>query len=368
MSIEFVTVDSEQILNDVITAYETNTGDILYPGDEKRIFIQNLIPIIVGLKNNINNTGKSNLLRYATGEVLNAIGVDWFGVTRLPAQKSLVTLRFTLSSIQAGNITIPLGTRATPDGTLFFATKTELVITAGNTYGDVIAEATVIGINHNGFTSTQIKTIVDSIPFVASVSNTDTSQGGSDIESDVDYRERIQISPESFSVAGPTGAYEYWARSADETIADVNVYSPSPGVVNVVVLLDDGEIPGTPILNKVDAVVNARDKRPLTDNVVVMAATPVNYNVTLTYYIATERASEEAAIRSAIEDSGGAIDQFEKWQSERLGKEINPDELRKLMLSAGAFRITLTAPTYTDLDDDEVANLDVKSITYGGLI
>jgi len=366
--IQFVEIDSEKITNNLIKTFEETIGETLYPGDERRIFLQNFAPVLVALKNDINNTGKQNLLRYASGETLDAVGVDWFNVTRLPAQKSNTTLKFTLSTAQLDDVTIPEGTRATPDGELFFATSANLVINAGNTYGEILAESTEAGANYNDFIAGQIKSIVDPVPFVQSVENTNTSTGGSDIENDSDYRERIQISLESYSVAGPAGAYKYWALTADATISDVDVSSPSPGVVQVTVLLEGGEIPSQAILDKVEAILSSDTIRPLTDNVQVAAATEETYDIDLTYYISNDDAANETNIRNLIESSGGAVDQYIAWQCLKLGRSINPDELRRLILNSGACKIDITTPMFTEVNNDTVAKVDTINIAYGGLI
>jgi len=362
--INFVEVNAQEIANTLIKDFETALGTTLYPGDERRIFLMQLLQVIVGLKNDINQSARQNLLRYATGEQLDALG-EFYNTPRIPAQKAKTTLRFTLSSVQTSNITIPAGTRATPDGQLYFSTSKVLVIAAGQTYGDVIAEATEGGAQYNGFAPGQIKTLVDPVPYVASVENIDTSSGGSDTEDDDSYRERIRLAPESFSVAGPEGAYIYWAKTADVNIADVSVTSPSPGVVNIVVLMKGGQIPTQDILDAVLAAVSAKDRRPLTDFVQVSAPTEVNYDINLTYYISADRQAEEVALKAAIE---AAVDQYKAWQSEKLGRDINPDYLRQLMLNAGAYRINITAPVYTELEYDEVAKIRTTTVTYGGLI
>lgn len=365
--IQFVEVDTQKIENEMIESYEEETGETLYPGDEKRIFLMNQLPIIVGLKNNINDTGRQNLLRYARDKVLDAFG-EAVATPRLSAKKAEVTLRFTLSAVQLNTVTVYAGTRVTPDGKLYFATQTDLIISPGETFGDVKAEAVETGLQYNDFLPGQIKYIVDPVAFVASVTNIDTSSVGADVETDDDYRERIRLAPESFSVAGPELAYKYWARKADESISDVSVTSPSPGVVKIVVLLENGGIPNQTILDKVNAEVSPKNRRPLTDNVVVAAPTLVQYDIDLTYYINIERQTEESKIRDAIEDEGGAIDQYIAWQQAKLEREINPDELRRLMLEKGAYRIILNSPTFTTVGADQVAKLNLKTVTYGGLI
>lgn len=56
-------------------------------------------------------------------------------------------------------------------------------------------------------------------------------------------------------------------------ITDVSVTSPEPGKVQIVTLLDGGEIPGNEILDAVLEVCNDRTVRPLTDQVSAFAPT-----------------------------------------------------------------------------------------------
>ena len=365
--VKFVKVDAATIEAELINDFETATGETFYPGDERRIFLLQQVPVLVAQKNDINYTGNQNLLPFAVDDALNGLGA-LIGVTRLIAQQSLVTMQFTLSGAQVIKVTIPAGTRVTPDGVLYFATNADLIIPSGNTIGTVSAKATVGGIAHNDFIPGQIKTIVDPVPYVLSAVNTNTSYNGADIESNDNYRARIQLAPESFSTAGPEGAYIYWAKTADTNIQDVSVTSPTPGNVNVYTLMKDGIIPTQVILDKVYAEISPKNRRPLTDYVQALAPTIANYNISLTYYIAIERKTEEASIRAAIEGVGGSIERYISWQYGKLGRDINPDYLSSLMYAKGAFRIITTSPIFTALTDDKVAKLGTKNIIYGGLI
>lgn len=56
------------------------------------------------------------------------------------------------------------------------------------------------------------------------------------------------------------------------------------------------------------------------------------------------------------------IDRYNEWQVAALGRDINPDQLRKRILSpswgenlTGAFRVDVVKPTYKALDDTQVA-------------
>lgn len=107
------------------------------------------------------------------------------------------------------------------------------------------------------------------------------------MESDSDFRKRTQQAFEGLSVAGPTAAYEFFARSADGKVADAKAFSPSPACVTVTVLSRDGD--GTAdqaLLDKVTATLNDEDTRPVADRLTVQSASIVSYNVvaTLHYY------------------------------------------------------------------------------------
>lgn len=365
--VTFVEVDAAAIENSLINDFEVATGETFYPGDERRIFLLQEVPVLVAQKNDINYTGNQNLLPFAIGEALDGLGT-LVGVTRLSAQQALVTIQFTLSGAQVIDITVPSGTRVTPDGVLYFATSSDLIIPSGSTTGNVLSKSLEGGSIYNDFIPGQIKTIVDPVPYIESAVNINTSYDGSDIESDDDYRARIQLAPEGFSTAGPEGAYIYWAKTADTNIQDVSVTSPTPGNVNVYILLKNGQIPTQDILDKVYAEISPKNRRPLTDYVHSLAPTAVNYNISLTYYISTARQSEEESIRAAIEGTDGSIDQYVLWQCGELGRDINPDYLSSLMFSKGAFRIIPTSPVFTPLTDDKVAIVVTKNIIYGGLI
>lgn len=365
--IQFVETDAEKIANEMIKAYESATGQILYPGDPRRIFLLQFVPILVALKNDINITANQELLPYASGEVLDALG-QLVGVSRIPAQKAKTSMRFTLSTVQLNDFHIPKGTRVTPDGVAYFSTIEDLVIKAGDTFGDVLAESSEGGEKYNGFVPGQITIIVDPIPYVSNAANLDTSYGGSDQESDESLRERIRLAPSSYSTAGPEAGYIYHAKSADVNIIDVAVTSPSASTVNIYVLMKNGELPTQDIIDKVTGAVNAKNVRPLTDLVTVFAPTEIQYDIDLTYYIWNERATEVTSIRAAIENAGGAVDQYVDWQHSKLGRAITPDNLLSRLYEVGAARVVINSPVYTEINPNEIAKLGTKSITFGGLI
>jgi len=100
------------------------------------------------------------------------------------------------------------------------------------------------------------------------------------LESDADLRRRIQLAPESFSVAGPATAYRFHALSADATIADANATSPAPGEVLVSILSRLGSGTASPDqIAAVEAIVGNRAVRPLTDHVTVASVGLLTFTV-----------------------------------------------------------------------------------------
>ena len=98
----------------------------------------------------------------------------------------------------------------------------------------------------------------------------------------------------------------------------------------------------------------------------MVAAEAVSYTATAKYYISSDDTAEINAIKSRVES---AYADYLVWQKAVLGRAINPDELRRRLLTAGANRVDLSSPQWTALDDDQVAAESTSSaLTYGGTL
>lgn len=359
--ISFAAKTVAEVEAEIITGYESVAARTLAAGDPIRVFLESVAAIIVNQRNIIDFAAKQNLLSYAQDIYIDYIG-ELVGVTRLPAKAAVVTLQFKLSQAQASVYTVAAGTRVNA-GTLEFSTTEVLQIQAGNLTGSVTGQCTTPGAVGNNLLPGQINTLVTPLPYIESVTNTNTSSGGADVESDEALVERIRLAPASFSVAGPRDAYVYWALSANQAIIDVGVSSPSPGVVDVRPLLEDGAIPGTEILDQVDEVLSADDVRPLTDQVNVLAPAAVNYNIDLDYWISADDANRITTIQADVAQS---VNDFILWQKTKIGRDINPDELLSRIKQAGAKRVTIREPLFTVLDDTQVAQDGTVTTNYQG--
>lgn len=362
-SIQFNEINAASIYTELIQSLEKEVGDPLYPGDERRIFGEAVVVVFVQLLNVMNDTARQKMLRHARGVVLDALG-ERTKTPRLDPSPAKTTMRFYVAAPLKFNVIIPQGTKVTPDSTLYFATQSAVVLQAGANCVDVSTMALEGGSKYNGYAPGTITTLVDLIPFIDHIENVTVSSAGDDGEpyttaGDDRYRERIRISPSKFSTAGPIGAYEYWAYTADPDIVSVKVITPEPGVVTIIPLMKRGQLPDATVLKKVLDTASADTIRPLTDLVRAEAPTQVLYDICIKYYTT---AQDEAAVIEAVEGADGAIARFNEWQTSALGCDINPDRLRKLILSPdwkdglkGALRLDVIAPTFKELDEISVA-------------
>lgn len=368
----FVETDSAKIYTDIIYSLMEHCDEPLYPGDERRIFGEALVAVLVNVFNLFDDRAKQRTLQYARGNVLDALGQRCNVVRAVPAS-AYATFRFSVESALAENIVINAGTRVTSDGSIYFATDEVMVLQAGSLYVDVRGTCTVGGAKNNGFSAGSIATLVDLIPYISSVQNITVSVGGDDGEpytedGDERFRERIRLAPAALSTAGSESAYRYFALSADPDIVDVAIDCPAdqPNTVNLYPLMAGGALPDADTLAKVLAACSADDVRPMTDKVNAIAPAVVEYEVEIKYYCTKD---DEAATIEAIESVGGAIDQYNTWQTTALGRDINPDQLRRFIFApangVGALRADIVKPCFAELTKAQVAKLSgVPVITH----
>ena len=216
-NVDFIETDSGVILTTILQQLENGCSEPLYPGDERRIFGESaLAPLFVSLFSLVNDSCRQKMLRYARGEVLDALGEN-FKVYRESPKPATTTLRFSIDEAISTNIAIPAGIRCTSDYVRYFVTDNTVVLQAGSTYVDVTATAETGGKEGNDIGIGEINTIVDisQIPLVDNVTNIVATGGGEDEESDDAYRERIRNSGDAISTAGPAAAYRYWAIASN---------------------------------------------------------------------------------------------------------------------------------------------------------
>ncbi len=364
--VDFLTIGAGEVEANIITGYEKASGRTLASGDPVRLFLLTVAAVITQLRSAVNSAARMNLLSYARGDYLDSLGI-LFGVRRLPASSATTTLRFTLSQALGQDYVIPAGTKA-GNGTVTFATDRTLTIPSGILAGEVSATCETPGFDGNDYVPGQISVMVNPLAYIASVVNTSVTSGGSDAESDDDLAARIKLAPNAFSVAGPEKAYVYHAYSANSAIADVAVMGDeaNPGDVHVYVMLENGMLPSVEICNGVKEYLSAETRRPLTDRVFVSAPSAVEFEINVDWYLNAADASREGAITEAVDL---AVAEYRSWQTESIGRDIDPGKLIEMVMAAGAGRVdmsTLKPPRFVQLERSQVAQCTRSAATYKG--
>jgi phage-related baseplate assembly protein len=355
-------LDPNLILADMVSAFQTAAGRTLQPAQVERLLI-NLYAYRESLiRNAIQYAGQQNLLAYAAFPMLDYLG-QLLSIFRLGAQGALTTLQFTLANPLSIAYVIAAGTQVgTSDGQFVFATIESLTIPAGSTSGSVQATSTIPGAGGNGYLSGQVNVQISPSVLISAVTNTNTSAGGASPETDEHLRARIQAAPNQFSTAGPEGAYRFFTLSADPSIIDAQVVTPAPGQVVVYVLTgpitiqpasspNPAAIANSGLLAKVATALSGDSVRPLTDTVSVMAVTETDYQIagTITIYSDADPAATMAAANSAAQSYAIAL-------ASRIQRDIVPSQIIEALSVTGVYEVTLTSPSYTQLQAGQWAN------------
>ena len=170
-------------------------------------------------------------------------------------------------------------------------------------------------------------------------------------ESDEALRLRAQAAFEGMSVAGPSAAYEYFARSASGQVSDARATSPSPAEVVVAVLSTEGDgTASAELLAAVVAAVNDEEVRPLGDRVTVQSAEIVGYEIDATLYLYPGPESEPI-INAAM----ASLKTFLAENDKKIGRDIVRSAISAALHVQGVQRVVINAPAADLLIDNTQA-------------
>ncbi|WP_133624031.1 baseplate assembly protein [Erwinia sp. LJJL01] len=182
------------------------------------------------------------------------------------------------------------------------------------------------------------------------------------MESDEDLRSRIPAAFEGLSVAGPTAAYEYHAKSADGRVADARAISPSPAEVVVTVLSREGNgTAAADLIAVVAAALNDESVRPVADRVTVSPAEIVNYAIEAKIYLLPGPEAEPVLAAASAN-----LTAYAQRQS-RIGRDINMSAIYAALHVEGVQRVELVTPVANVvLDNTQAAYCTDAVVTIGG--
>ncbi|EFO2314249.1 Uncharacterized homolog of phage Mu protein gp47 [Escherichia coli] len=208
-----------------------------------------------------------------------------------------------------------------------------------------------LGANYNVKRLTVTPADDDAVPPVAAVMETDEA-----------LRLRIPAAFEGLSVAGPTAAYEFHAKSADGRVADASATSPAPAEVVLTVLSREGD--GTAdadLLAVVEKALNSESVRPVADRLTVRGASIVNYSVRALLYLYPGPESEPI-----LEAARASLQKYIASQT-RLGRDIRLSAIYAALHVEGVQRVELLSPLAdVVLDKTQAASCTDWSVSIGG--
>lgn len=182
------------------------------------------------------------------------------------------------------------------------------------------------------------------------------------MESDTALRLRAQAAFEGLSVAGPTAAYEYFAKSASGKVADAKAISPSPANVVVSVLSTEGDgNASSELLSIVRNALNAENVRPVGDRLTVQSAVIATYRIEATLYFYPGPESEPILL--------AAQSALEAWLKEqgKIGRDIARSAIMAALHVQGVQRVELLQPASdVVMDDTQSARCESFTINKGG--
>ena len=129
-------------------------------------------------------------------------------------------------------------------------------------------------------------------------------------------------------------------------------------------LLKSGTENADGVLDKVKKALSADNVRPLTDLVKVDTPETDDFEVDVTYYIPNEQQANALVIDA---DARAAVQKYIDWQTEKIGRDINPSQLVALLMAAGVKRVVVSKPEFAEVQETHIAKLTSVSIKNGGI-
>lgn len=351
---------AEEILKDALELHRDLTGEILPEANEKTYIYTTVAHLIETLGTAMNEECRQNFLRFALGERLDLKG-EIYGEKgkRLAANKARTTIKCEISIPAPYEIIIAKGTRFIFKNYIFY-TEQDYKILTGETYVEVVAVCETAGaIEHIPIEA--IKDIVDKYELFEKCSNTTIPAGGRGRESDIEYRERLKLIPESFTSAGSARAYEYWIKKASNIVTDVFIDTPRPNYLDIYVI-NGRELINSEEKAKIDAYIKQDSIKALNDQITIKDPIISNFTLNIDYWMYRDsKTSKESVEKNLNRVLTNFTNKF------NLGNSINTQDFIELCKSVeGVRRVVIKSPADKTGDSKTLNKCTSISLTYKG--
>lgn len=354
----------EQAVQEYEQAYQEITGKEEPVGDKFKAVLYAIIMIVYNIMLFIDQRAKKNLLKYATGAWLDNLALSR-GLMRKTEEKAIVTIRFILSEAVSNTVVIPKGTRVTSAAAkIYFAVNDYTEIQPGETMAEVLCTSVSGGVEANQFSIGEINILVDPIAYISKVGSVDVPSGGADAETDDTFAQRIFDTRYEHSTTGAEEAYKYYVKSFSTLIDDVRVDNPSENEIVISILMRDRKQASDSFIHELTDYLTDPNIKAMSDHITVRNVERVNYSIAAKYFISTDNISRLTEIQAKIDK---AVLEYQRWQSEKIGRDINMQKLTTLLIMAGAKRVEITGgQDVIKVDRDKIAHCTQTDVIYGG--
>lgn len=346
-------------------AYFNEVGEkiTLLNGDPEKLKLDAVGMLIHQVKEYIDFVGKQNLIKYATGAFLENITAS-LQIFRNEGTPSVATVRFRLSSPRDEVYVIPAGTRCATEDDIYFTVADNCEIEAGGQYKDVKCFCETAGDVGNGYLPGEINILVDALPYIESVVNINTSVGGTDPESDDALAERFLLAPSVFNAWGGEPYYTYHIKTFNGDIGDIVTDSPEPCITNISFIMKNGSLPDDGLIEKAQEYISNVCVREIGDIVTVKRPDSMEFDIDIEYFINESDRKNLLPIHDKVQR---AVDEYIRWQTEKFGRDINPDMLLHIIMNAGVKRVAVKKPEFAVLTPRQIAVCRSSNCSYGGM-
>ena len=160
-----------------------------------------------------------------------------------------------------------------------------------------------------------------------------------DDETDAALRQRVVLAIRGRSTAGPEERYAGIARAVDARIVDVRIYrvDGGPALACALVTSDNNGIPDQPLIDAVQAALDAPDVRAINDHITVVAAVSAEVDVEVDVWLRPE------ASAALLDDLPGIL--AAAWAGEGgIGVDLVTSWIAARLHVAGIARVDVVAP------------------------
>lgn len=163
--------------------------------------------------------------------------------------------------------------------------------------------------------------------------------GAESPEDDESYKRRLLLAFDGYSTAGSRQSYIYHALSASADVLDAQVVGNAAGLVSIVVLSRSGNgEPGAETVAAVLDALNAETVRPLNDQVEVLPAEIIEYEIR-----ATVTVKQGPASRVVVNAAQAEVERYAQ-ERQRLGLPIIRDAVLAALWVESVEHVELLSP------------------------